>query len=179
MFDKDVTRLVFSASDAGISGYRLGELLYERFRVSPELTDEENVVAVVTFANEQGGHRPAGSRSGSSGQGSFCAEAFEKAPEKMHTKEFGVFALPRPGSDAPGSIFCPVVGDFAAGGCRRRVTKEMIVPYPPGIPLLCPGEIVTREHILAVRRYREAGCEFHGTADKAVRTLRVLRDCSV
>ena len=33
MFDKDVTRLVFSASDAGISGYRLGELLYERFRV--------------------------------------------------------------------------------------------------------------------------------------------------
>ena len=30
-----------------------------------------------------------------------------------------------------------------------------------------------------VEPLREAGCEFHGTADKAVRTLRVLRDCSV
>ena len=55
-----------------------------------------------------------------------------------------------------------------------RVTKEMVVPYPPGIPLLCPGEIVTGEHIRAIQKYREARCEFHGTADRTVKTLRVM-----
>ena len=178
MFDKDVTRLVFSASDAGISGYRLGELLYERFRVSPELTDEENVVAVVTFANEQEDIDRLVHGVEVLVREAFAQKLSEKAPEKMHTKEFGVFALPAQALTPREAYFAPSWETLPLEGAAGRVTKEMIVPYPPGIPLLCPGEIVTREHILAVRRYREAGCEFHGTADKAGKTLRVLRNSS-
>ncbi|MFQ7289953.1 MAG: hypothetical protein ACLRPV_14245 [Lacrimispora saccharolytica] len=55
-----------------------------------------------------------------------------------------------------------------------RIIKEMIVPYPPGIPLLCPGEVITKEHIRAVRRYQAARCEFHGTADRTAEHLRVF-----
>ena len=44
IFDLDPTRVVFSARELGIGGYRLQELLYEQSGVSTELADEENVV---------------------------------------------------------------------------------------------------------------------------------------
>ena len=48
----DLTRLVFSARELGISGYDLQVRLYEEYRVSTELADEENVVCVITWANK-------------------------------------------------------------------------------------------------------------------------------
>ena len=49
----DPTRLVFSARELGISGYDLQVRLYEEYRVSTELADEENVVCVITWANSE------------------------------------------------------------------------------------------------------------------------------
>ena len=49
----DLTRLVFSARELGISGYDLQVRLYEEYRVSTELADEENVVCVITWANSE------------------------------------------------------------------------------------------------------------------------------
>ena len=56
----DLTRLVFSARELGISGYDLQVRLYEEYRVSTELADEENVVCVTDKQGKgkkrKGGH---------------------------------------------------------------------------------------------------------------------------
>lgn len=196
MFGKDETRLVFSAWDAGIPGYRLGTLLYENFRVSPELTDEENVVAVITFANEPEDIRRlvqavkalveqersrkylpevhADERLRETGHSSGDGQYSVKNSENI-AREFQVFTLPEQAATPREAYFAHDWEILPLEESAGRVTKEMVVPYPPGIPLLCPGERITDEQIRSILRYREAGCEFHGTADQTVKTLRVLR----
>lgn len=55
-----------------------------------------------------------------------------------------------------------------------RVCGELIAPYPPGIPVLAPGERITAEAILALTQAREAGVRIAYAADSSLATLRVL-----
>ena len=41
--------------------------------------------------------------------------------------------------------------------CAGRVCAGSIIPYPPGIPLLCPGEVLTEELIAYVKNLRSMG----------------------
>jgi len=43
-----------------------------------------------------------------------------------------------------------------------KIAREAIVPYPPGIPLICPGEILSEEIIKAIKDYLKAGCTVLG-----------------
>jgi arginine/lysine/ornithine decarboxylase len=43
-----------------------------------------------------------------------------------------------------------------------EVSAEMVIPYPPGIPLIMSGEMITPEHISKLRRLLEMGSRFHG-----------------
>ncbi|MBN6187366.1 aminotransferase class I/II-fold pyridoxal phosphate-dependent enzyme [Aneurinibacillus sp. BA2021] len=55
-----------------------------------------------------------------------------------------------------------------------RVSAEMVIPYPPGIPLLTPGERITPAHIEAIRRIARAGGYFQGASDDRMETMFVL-----
>jgi lysine decarboxylase len=55
-----------------------------------------------------------------------------------------------------------------------RVSTESIAGYPPGVPTLLPGELVTAEVVAYLRALVAAGARLHGAADPSFRTLRVL-----
>ncbi|NGZ78111.1 aminotransferase class I/II-fold pyridoxal phosphate-dependent enzyme [Saccharibacillus alkalitolerans] len=63
----------------------------------------------------------------------------------------------------------PVRPEDASG----RIAAEMIVPYPPGIPLIYEGERITASAAEQLIRLREAGARFQGAADGTLTTLRV------
>jgi len=65
----------------------------------------------------------------------------------------------------------PVAIDQAVG----RVSAELVAPYPPGIPVLAPGERITEETLAALDHAREAGVRIAYAADPALATLRVTR----
>jgi lysine decarboxylase len=54
-----------------------------------------------------------------------------------------------------------------------RTSAELVAPYPPGIPLLAPGEQVSAETLAALEQARAAGCRIAYAADPALTTLRV------
>ncbi|MBE0340086.1 amino acid decarboxylase [Paenibacillus sp. 28ISP30-2] len=56
-----------------------------------------------------------------------------------------------------------------------RVAAEMIIPYPPGIPLLYAGETITASIVKRMRRLRELGAKWQGAADDRLLTIRVFR----
>jgi len=56
-----------------------------------------------------------------------------------------------------------------------RVCAELVAPYPPGIPVLAPGERVTAAALGALRAARDAGVRIAYAADPALGTLRVVR----
>ncbi|MFI7586354.1 aminotransferase class I/II-fold pyridoxal phosphate-dependent enzyme [Spongisporangium articulatum] len=57
-----------------------------------------------------------------------------------------------------------------------RVSAELVAPYPPGIPVLAPGERVTAEALAALDQARRLGVRIAYAADPSLRTLRVLKD---
>jgi lysine decarboxylase len=54
-----------------------------------------------------------------------------------------------------------------------RVSAELIAPYPPGIPVLAPGERVTADALAALDQARSAGVRIAYAADPSLATLRV------
>ena len=56
----------------------------------------------------------------------------------------------------------------------RQVSAELACAYPPGIPLLFPGEVVGAAALRELQRLRDAGCSISGPSDVSLETLRVL-----
>ncbi|MGE6231195.1 aminotransferase class I/II-fold pyridoxal phosphate-dependent enzyme [Paenibacillus chitinolyticus] len=55
-------------------------------------------------------------------------------------------------------------------------SAEMVIPYPPGIPLLYPGELIQEDTAAELKRLAESGARFHGSREAAKGRLRVLTD---
>ena len=55
-----------------------------------------------------------------------------------------------------------------------RVSAELVAPYPPGIPALAPGEIVSAELVAALQGEAAAGTRMAAVADATLATLFVV-----
>jgi arginine decarboxylase len=55
-----------------------------------------------------------------------------------------------------------------------RVAAEYLIPYPPGIPLVVPGETLTAEVLATLEQYRSIGSRIVGPADGSLATLMVV-----
>ena len=64
-----------------------------------------------------------------------------------------------------------VPADLAVG----RVSAELIAPYPPGIPVLAPGELVTEALLSGLRAVTAHGVRVAYAADPTLSTLEVVR----
>ena len=63
-----------------------------------------------------------------------------------------------------------VTADKAVG----RVSAEMICPYPPGVPVLSPGERITQQALDALFEARDTGVRIAFAADRTLETFVVL-----
>jgi len=72
------------------------------------------------------------------------------------------------------AFFAPnetVAADAAVG----RVSAELIAPYPPGVPVLAPGELITSTALNALREVHADGGRIAYAADPTLTTLQVIR----
>jgi arginine decarboxylase len=56
-----------------------------------------------------------------------------------------------------------------------RISAELICPYPPGIPVLMPGELITLEAIEYLQQIQATGGFISGCADTTLKTLKVVK----
>jgi lysine decarboxylase len=82
-----------------------------------------------------------------------------------------------PGSEpavTPRTAFLGASEAVAVEAAVGRISTEAIAGYPPGVPTLLPGELVTAEVVAYLQALVAAGARLHGAADPSLRTLRVL-----
>ncbi len=77
---------------------------------------------------------------------------------------------------APRAAFFAPHETVAARDAVGRVSTELIAPYPPGIPVLAPGERITDATLAALEDARAAGVRIAYAADPTLATLRVVRE---
>ena len=61
-----------------------------------------------------------------------------------------------------------------AGRAAHRISAETVAPYPPGIPALAPGEVVSAELVAALREAAAGGTHLSYAADPTLETLQVV-----
>ena len=57
---------------------------------------------------------------------------------------------------------------------RGKITTELVIPYPPGIPVLAPGEVITDEKVAYLHEGIAHGMYVSGPADPKLRSIRVV-----
>lgn len=60
--------------------------------------------------------------------------------------------------------------------CIGRTSVEFAYLYPPGIPLIVPGEQISGHFVKNVRRYLEQGFEVQGLSDQTSETVCVVKN---
>ena len=137
----DPCRLTVCTAGTDVTGHRLADMLWSEYGVACEMADERNIVCIVTGSDTNSAMRRLrrGLRRLSDRRQpvapSAPAAAFPPAERVMSVRQAWFSKNGR-------------VSPAAAEGliCARPVT-----PYPPGVPLLWPGEKITRAHIELIR----------------------------
>lgn len=74
----------------------------------------------------------------------------------------------------PRQAFFAAAEPIAFGEAVGRISAELVAPYPPGIPVVAPGERITADVLAALQQARSAGVRIAYAADPSLRTLRVI-----
>lgn len=76
----------------------------------------------------------------------------------------------------PRAAFYAQSESLPARVCVGRISTAMVVPYPPGIPLLVPGQLITEEIVNVLLAYRDYGIEIHGMHDGILRVITKVEE---
>ena len=55
-----------------------------------------------------------------------------------------------------------------------KISAEEVTFYPPGIPMLCPGELITVEIVESIEENLSVGRRIVGAVDKSMHTLKII-----
>jgi len=74
----------------------------------------------------------------------------------------------------PRDAFFAAARTVPLAAAAGQVAAELVTPYPPGIPVLVPGEVATADKLAYLEAGRAHGMYVCGPADPSLATLRVV-----
>ena len=180
-FALDPLKLTVTVTGLGLTGAEAAHILRHEHKIEAELFDAQNVLFLLTYADteESAGrllaalHSLAQRRTAQAATAAAAAIAVpdgRKAQAAVRLPAAPPVAIPPREAFYRRSVPCRL--REAAG----RIAAETIAFYPPGIPVICTGEVFTAEVCRYIEAMAAAGLKVTGAADASLRTLRVLAD---
>jgi lysine decarboxylase len=161
----DPAKLVVLLAGAGVSGYDLEADLIGR-GMPLEMADQDTVIPMLTIADDDSdvdqlteALTDAIARHRGPPRKPVAAAAWSVEPETVM---------------APREAFFGEQVTVSAQDAVGRVSAELVAPYPPGVPVLAPGERVTRAALSSLIRARGEGARIAYAADPTLATLQVV-----
>ena len=154
--EMDKTKIFISLKDLGITGYNLDEILRRDYKIQVELSNYCGVLLICTIVNDK--------------------EDFyrlEKALEDLllKIKEKNVLEDTKYPESIPTKVLNPREAFYSSKKTIKiedsigKISGEYIIPYPPGISLISPGEIITQEIIAYIQQGVKNGMIVSGLKD--------------
>ena len=168
IYDYDVTKLSVYTRDIGLAGIEVYDLLRDEYDIQIEFGDIGNILAYISIGDRiQDIERFVGALSD-------IKRLYAKDTKGMLSNEY---IAPRVVT-TPQKAFYAKKESLPLRQTRGRVCSEFVMCYPPGIPILAPGEVVTEDIIDYIEYAKEKGCSMQGTEDPTVCRLNVLMEGS-
>jgi arginine/lysine/ornithine decarboxylase len=165
--DLDPLQVLISVRELGISGYQAADWLRASCCLDVGLSDHERVLATLSMADDEG---TTDRLVAALGELVRAAPSLEPArPMRMPSPH----DLELESVDTPRDAFFGPVETVPVAEAVGRIAAEQVTPYPPGIPVLVPGERITAEVLDYLRTGLAAGMVLPDPADKGLETVRV------
>ncbi len=166
----DPLRIVLDVQQTGSSGYAVAAALRETYDVNVELSTDAAVVLVVGMGEDPSALDNIATEV-ESVIGRLVAGGNADRPAPTYDIAPGVTEL----VVSPREAFLGEAETVPVAQAAGRISCESIAAYPPGIPGVLPGELITAELLDNLRRVVDEGARLHGAADPALDTIRVLK----
>ena len=163
----DRLQVLIDVSAVGISGYQAADWLREHHRIDVGLSDHRRIMATLSLADDE--HTIARLRAAL--ERLVAAAPSLPAPHPVEVPEPPGLELPS--ICVPREAFFASVESVPVREAIGRVAAEQVTPYPPGIPVIVPGERINREVVDYLLSGLKAGMVLPDPADPSLTTLRV------
>jgi arginine decarboxylase len=164
----DPLRLAIDVRGTGATGHRVAALMHELDDVNVELATDSTVVAVLGMAAPAG---PLLER---------LLDALRHviaALGEVDHEQARPFAPPPPWGPLrmpPRDAFLAPQEIVPFDAAKGRVAAESLATYPPGVPNVLPGEVLTAGTLDYIRETLSEGGKVRGAVDRTLRTIRVV-----
>lgn len=166
-FSFDPTKVTITCRDLGITGYDLDMILSNEYHIQMELSDLYNVLIVGSFGD---------TKENIDYLLKVLKEISDKYYGKGHKKSDFIDIPPIPNQVLiPREAFYGSKYSVPINESVGLISGEFLMAYPPGIPVLCPGEIITSEIVKYVKQLKDAGLYVQGTEDHKVENIKVVK----
>jgi len=164
VFDFDITKLSVHTLDIGLSGIEVYDILRDEYDIQVEFGDIGNLLAYISIGDRQQDLERL--------IGAFAEirRLYKRGKEGMLNVEYinpELVVMPQDAFYAKKRA----VPIYESAG---EVCCEFVMCYPPGIPILAPGERITRDIVDYIRYAKEKGCLLTGTMDMEIENINVM-----
>jgi arginine/lysine/ornithine decarboxylase len=166
----DRTRLTVDISQLGITGYEADEILHQQLGVTCELPLLHHLTFIITFGNTE------------EDIAKLIQALTTLAANYRQEKQslvFNISSIPSSSLQiSPREAYFAATETIPLTRARDRICGELICPYPPGIPILMPGEVITQEAIDYLQQVLKSGGVITGCSDD-LKTITVIHNSIV
>lgn len=164
VFDFDITKLSINTLELGLAGIEVYDLLRDEYDIQIEFGDLGNILAYISVGDKT---KNIERLIGALGE---IRRLYKKDRSGMISSEYisPTVAL------SPQEAFYASKKRVPLEKCVNEVCCEFVMCYPPGIPVLAPGERITRDIIDYITYAKEKGCVLTGPEDMQVNSINVL-----
>ena len=164
VYDFDVTKLSVYTRDIGLAGIEVYDLLRDEYDIQIELGDIANILAYISIGDRiQDIERLVGALAD-------IKRLYAKDPEKMPGAEY----IKPTVLVSPQTAFYAEKKAVPIRETKGMICSEFVMCYPPGIPILAPGERITAEILDYIEYAKAKGCNMTGPEDPDILRLNVL-----
>jgi arginine/lysine/ornithine decarboxylase len=164
VFDFDITKLSVNTLDTGLAGIEVYDILRDEYGIQIEFGDLGNILAYLSVGDRE----PDVER---------LVTALADLQRRYKKERTGLLDheyISPVVAAGPKQAFFGKKQSLPIQETEGRICSEFVMLYPPGIPILAPGERITREILDYIRYAREKGCLVTGPEDMGISRLNVL-----
>jgi arginine decarboxylase len=165
IFDFDITKLSVNTLKLGLAGIEVYDILRDEYGIQIEFGDLGNILAYISVGDKKKNIER------------LIGALFEiRRTKKREDRNMldSEYISPMVVASPQKAFYADKVS-LPLDECDGRVCSEFVMAYPPGIPILAPGEMVTREIIRYIRYAGDKGCVLTGPESMDVSRLNVLK----
>lgn len=163
----DLTKVTVNVRGIGLSGPQAEHILRHVYKIQCELSDANNLLFILSYADTE--------REAEVLLDALAGLARDHRGSGENLPVPPLPEVPRQGMDPRTAFFAAAVS-VPFWTAEGRIAAEQVMFYPPGVPILAPGDVISRPGLDYIAAMQRLGLKVVGPQDAGLNTLKVVSE---